>query len=144
MAKAEFKEVHRNPCMHSKSLQSCPTLHDRMDGSLLGSSVHGIFQARILEWVAMPSSRGLNLGLLHLLQWKAGSLPLAPPRKPRPHWLINFSLQWSSKAERECWSSLARVTLQELEFCFVSLNSVKGEEWHFRGKNPSCFFLFLN
>ena len=38
--------------------QSCPTLCDPMDCSLLGSSVYGIFQARILEWVAMPFSRG--------------------------------------------------------------------------------------
>ena len=38
--------------------QFCPTLYDTMDCSLPGSSVHGILQARILEWVAMPSSRG--------------------------------------------------------------------------------------
>ena len=38
--------------------QSCPTLCDPMDCSPPGSSVHGILQARILEWVAMPSSRG--------------------------------------------------------------------------------------
>ena len=38
--------------------QSCPTLCDPMDGSLPGSSVHGILWARILQWVAMPSSRG--------------------------------------------------------------------------------------
>ena len=31
--------------------QSCPTLSDPMDCSLPGSSVHGIFQARVLEWV---------------------------------------------------------------------------------------------
>ena len=43
----------------AKSLQSCPTLCDPMDYSLPGSSVHGILQARILEWVAMSSSRGL-------------------------------------------------------------------------------------
>ena len=36
--------------------QSCPTLHDPMDCSLLGSSVHGIFQARLLEWVAIAFS----------------------------------------------------------------------------------------
>ena len=35
----------------------CPTLCDSMDGSLLGSSVRGISQARILEWVAFSSSR---------------------------------------------------------------------------------------
>ena len=38
--------------------QSCPTLCNPMDCSLPGSSVRGILQARILEWVAMPSSRG--------------------------------------------------------------------------------------
>ena len=37
--------------------QSGSTLYDPMDCSLPGSSVHGIFPARILEWVAMPSSR---------------------------------------------------------------------------------------
>ena len=42
----------------AKSLQSCPTLCDPLDCSPPGASVHGIFQARILEWVAMPSSRG--------------------------------------------------------------------------------------
>ena len=38
--------------------QSCLTLHDPKDSSLPVSSVHGIFQGRIPEWVAMPSSRG--------------------------------------------------------------------------------------
>ena len=42
----------------AKLLQSCPTLCDPMDGSPPGSSVHRILQARVLEWVAMPSSRG--------------------------------------------------------------------------------------
>ena len=37
--------------------QSCPTLCDPMDCSLPDSSVHGIFPARLLEWVAIPSSR---------------------------------------------------------------------------------------
>ena len=45
-------------CMCAKSPQSCPTLCDAMDCSPPGSSVHGICQARILEWVAMPTSRG--------------------------------------------------------------------------------------
>ena len=38
--------------------QSCPTLCDPRDCSPPGSSVHGILQARILEWVAIPFSRG--------------------------------------------------------------------------------------
>ena len=42
----------------SEVAQSCPTLCDSMDYSLPGSSVHEIFQARILEWVAISFSRG--------------------------------------------------------------------------------------
>ena len=52
----------RNYCLHflcAKSLQLCPTLCDPMDCSPLGSSVHGIPQARILEWVAVSYSRDL-------------------------------------------------------------------------------------
>ena len=41
---------------YAKSLQSCPTLCDPLDGSLPGSSVHGIFQARVLEWDAIAFS----------------------------------------------------------------------------------------
>ena len=41
---------------HTKSLQSCLTLCNPMDGTLPGSSVHGILQARILEWVAISNS----------------------------------------------------------------------------------------
>ena len=42
----------------SKNLLLCLTLCDPMDCSPPGSSVHGILQARILEWVAIPFSRG--------------------------------------------------------------------------------------
>ena len=40
----------------AKSLQSCPTLCDPIDGSLSGSPIPGILQARTLEWVAISSS----------------------------------------------------------------------------------------
>ena len=45
-------------CMKVKNevIQSCPTLSDPMDCSLPGSSIHGIFQARVLEWVAIAFS----------------------------------------------------------------------------------------
>ena len=49
------KDVLVHVCM--LSLQLCPTLCDPMDRSPPGLSVHGILQARILEWVAMPFSR---------------------------------------------------------------------------------------
>ena len=48
----------------AKSLQSCPTLCDPIDGSPPGSSIHGILQARVLEWGAVAfsaSSPTLNL-----------------------------------------------------------------------------------
>ena len=56
-------EMERRPplyaaaCLHAKSLHACLTL-EPVDCSLLGSSFHGILQARILEWVVVPSSRG--------------------------------------------------------------------------------------
>ena len=40
-------------------VQSCPTLHNALDYSPPGSSVHGILQATMLEWVAIPFSRGV-------------------------------------------------------------------------------------
>ena len=43
----------------SEVIQSCPTLSDPMDYSLSGSSIHEIFQARILEWVAIAFSSAL-------------------------------------------------------------------------------------
>ena len=56
----------------SEVAQSCLTLCDPMDCSLPGSSVHGIFQARVLEWVAISFSEDLlnpgNPGLLHYKQ----------------------------------------------------------------------------
>ena len=51
---------HQSPvCVHACSItQSCSTLCDSMDCCPPGSSVHGIFQASILEWVTISSSRG--------------------------------------------------------------------------------------
>ena len=68
------------------SFQLCLTLCDTMSCSPPGSSVHGILQARILEWVAMSSSRGSSqprdpTRVSCLLHWQAGSLPLMPPGK---------------------------------------------------------------
>ena len=75
-------------CMHAKSLQSCLTLCDPMDCNPVGSSVHGILQARILEWVAMLSSRAssqlrdIEPTSLLSLALAGGSLPLVPCGKP--------------------------------------------------------------
>ena len=81
------------------------TLCDPLGCSSPGSSVHGILQARILEWVVMPSSWGifptqrLNLCLLCLLHWQAGPLPLMPPAK---HGIAN-DIPWPSQACLATW-----------------------------------------
>ena len=66
-------------CMNVKSerevAQSCPTPSDPMDCSPPGSSIHGSFQARVLEWGAIAFS---NLDSLH---WEQGVLATGPPGK---------------------------------------------------------------
>ena len=77
---------HGHVCVCVKSLQSCPTPCEPMTVARQVPQVHGILQARILEWVAMPSSRGSSptqgskLYLLCLLHWQAGSSPRALPQ----------------------------------------------------------------
>ena len=66
----------------ARSLESCPTLCDPLDCSPPGSSVHGILQARILERVARPSSRGSSQSrdppsFLTICALQADSLPLS-------------------------------------------------------------------
>ena len=70
-----------------ESIQVC-ACSDLMDYSSPGSSICGIFQARVLEWVTIPMgygiflTQGLNPHLLHLLHWQADSLPLHHLRSP--------------------------------------------------------------
>ena len=52
----DFLLQHRKVESESEVAQSCPTLHDPMDCRPPGSSIHGIFQARVLEWVAIAFS----------------------------------------------------------------------------------------
>ena len=67
-----------------KVAHSCPTLRDPMDYSSPGSSAHGIFQARMLEWVAIPSPGDLpNLGIgPRSPTLQADSLLFRSPGKP--------------------------------------------------------------
>ena len=51
----------------SEVAQSCPTLGDLIDCSVPGSSIHGIFQARVLEWSAIASPSGFP----YFLQFKS-------------------------------------------------------------------------
>ena len=71
----------------AKSLQSCPTIRDPKDCSPPGFSVQRILQARLLDWVDMPSSQDLpapGIEPMSLMSpaLRADSLPLVPPGKP--------------------------------------------------------------
>ena len=66
--------------MHAKSLQSRPTRCNSMDCSPPSSSVYGILQERILEWVAIPFSRGPSHCAPGTLQTPAGSALLLKRR----------------------------------------------------------------
>ena len=54
----DTSDVNEGLCVCAKSLQSCLSLCNPMNRNPPGSSVHGSLQARILKWVAIPSSRG--------------------------------------------------------------------------------------
>ena len=103
-------------CMHAKSLQSCLTLCDPLDYSLPDSFVRGILQARILKWVAMPTSEdlpnpGIELGSPAL---QADSLPSEPLGKPAfkynlmqmksstDPWVVRYKL-WSAEQAVAGW-----------------------------------------
>ena len=56
---AEWR-IHKSVCVYVLVTQSCPTLCDPTDCSPPGSSIHGILQARMLEWVAISCSRVIS------------------------------------------------------------------------------------
>ena len=84
------------PAAAAKSLQSCPTMCDPIDGSPPGSSVHGILQARTLEWVAMSSSNAWK--------WKVKVKSLSRVRLLATPWTIAYQAPPSMGFSRqECW-----------------------------------------
>ena len=83
----------------AKSLQSCPTLCDPMDGSPLGSPVPGILQARILEWVAISFSNASK--------WKVKVKSLSHVRVFDTPWTAAYQALLSMGFSRqEYWSGL--------------------------------------
>ena len=95
-----------------------------------GSSVHGIFQARILEWVAISYSRGssqtqrTNPHLWRLLHWQTGSLPLGAPGKPHPPHPPNVrsGSRWYAGPASWCFRSDEGVDMSTLTTHTQSLN----------------------
>ena len=88
--------------MHAKFLQSCPTLCDPMDGDLPGSSLHGISQARILQWAALLqgdlADSGIEPTSLMSPALSGGFFTTEPPgggRSWQSSWMRNFSSPYS-------------------------------------------------
>ena len=79
----------------SEVAQSCPTLSDPMDYSLPGSSTHGIFQARVLEWVAIAfSSQHAAVKLLQSDPTLCDPIDGSPLGSPVPGILQARTLEW--------------------------------------------------
>ena len=79
-----------SPVSESEVVQLCPTLSDPMKCRPPGSSVHGIFQARVLEWGAIAFSGTSTIWdqicfFVHLREWQmaASCIPLAPQQSLR-------------------------------------------------------------
>ena len=78
---AYLQSTHMHPSLSRVLLSATPWIV-----TLPGSSIRGILQAGTLEWVALPSSRGVfptQGSSLRRLRWQAGSLPSEPPGKPQ-------------------------------------------------------------
>ena len=116
-------------CMKVKSesevAQSCPTLSDPMDCSLPGSSIHGIFQARVLEWGAIAFSTPLNA--------------LCTNGSPS-------SLAWRNSNNVWAWGlfilQLLRSASEVVLFLFHGFLSYAFADWYFvkTGRNPYTSF----
>ena len=88
--------------MRATLLQFCLTLWDLMDHSPSGSSVHGILQARRVEWLPCPPLQGIflaqgsNLRLLHLVHQQAEALLLSHQASPLKTWVRTDSFHSTS------------------------------------------------
>ena len=88
--------IFRSTAAAAKSLQSCPTLRDPVDGSPPGSSVPGILQARTLEWVAISFSNAWK--------WKVKVKSLSRVRLLATPWTAAHQAPLAMGFSRqECW-----------------------------------------
>ena len=117
--------------------QSCPTLSNPMDWSLPGSSIHGIFQARVLEWGAIAFSREINEMYTNTfsLFWLI----------PSPSWFISVITNPSLKEGMICpkfGSNHWQVVMVVVVVCDHREPVRILCPWHFPGKNTTedCHF----
>ena len=89
--------------MHAKLLQSCPTLHNPIDCGPQGPSVHGILQARILEWITISFSRGSSQPrdqtLLPYVSCTAGGFFTISTPWGAPRYIYNTTLMAESQED---------------------------------------------
>ena len=111
-------------CMKAKSesevAQSCATLRDPMDCRLPGSSVHGIFQARVLEWVAISFSNAWK--------WKVKVKSLSRVWPFKTPWTVDYQAPPSMGFSRqEYWSGLPwmRAGVNKILNHFIELNHIE-------------------
>ena len=108
--------------------QSFLTFCDPMDCSWPGSSVHGILQARTLEWVAMPSSRVSSQGIKpRTPALQADSLPTEPPGKPKSkEWVAWWAAVYGVAQSRTRLKRLSSSSLSLLQGIFPTQESNGG------------------
>ena len=123
----------------SEVAQLCPTFWDPMDCSLPGSSVHGIFQARILEWVAVSFSRRSSWPRDWTpVSWIVGRrFTVWATRKwqPTPVFLPGESNGWRSLVGYSPWRCKESDTPEWLHFHFLLLD-IKGDLKSWIQENP--------
>ena len=122
---AHVLTLHREGRKEGKFAQSCPTLCDPIDCSLPGFSVHGIFQARVLDWFAISFSRGSSQSRDRTqVSFIVGSaLPTEPlGNPPTLHKVIfNHPTQWQCLTSLNFYTLSLLITLIECLFCLYKL-----------------------
>ena len=133
----------------AKSLQSCPTLCDPIDGSPPGSPVPGILQARILEWVAISFSNAWkrkvkvkSLSRVRLLSTPWTAAYQAPPSMDFPGKSTGVGchcLLWVMPKLYLKWVTITEKTLESpLNFKEIKLVNPKGNQpWIFIGRTDA-------
>ena len=105
----DLRAARQTAAAAAKSLQSCPTRCDPIDSSPLGSSVPGILQARILEWVAISFSNAWK--------WKVKAKSLSRVLLLATPWTVAYQAPLSMRfARQEYWSGLP---LPSPEICYL-------------------------
>ena len=119
--------------MHAKSLQSCPTLCDPMDCSSPSSSVHGILQARILEW-------GCRFLLQGIFPTQGSKLSLTPPALAGGCFTTRATWETEQKRFRLFLVSLAVVCVSSSGSESLACSSVMSQCYSVSRLHPDRFF----